>query len=191
MWRSTRNSATGETKTYLNGVLQKTYTGSASGAAIASANVLTFFEDDLASRGSEAKSGSADAIAIYDGVLTAADVAQLFQANVCAIPTSVDTATTVTAANATYDGLAHGATATVGPESPAGTVTFLYTGTGATVYNSAAAPTNAGTYHVVASFTPNDLVAYKPSSAETDFSIGRAAISDTIDDAAACLREHR
>jgi VCBS repeat-containing protein len=80
----TRNSATGEAKTYLNGVLQHTHTGAQSNDAIASANVLTFFEDDVQSGTNEAQAGSTDCIAIYNGVLTPADVSALYQANECA-----------------------------------------------------------------------------------------------------------
>jgi len=89
----------------------------------------------------------------------------------------VATTTTVNAANATYDGLPHGATAVVDPGSAAGTVTFLYTGTGATVYSSSAPPTNAGTYHVVATFTPTDPGAFRPSSGSADFTIKRATLT--------------
>ncbi len=94
---------------------------------------------------------------------------------------TVDTTTTVTAAAATYDGLPHGATAVITPGSPAGITAFHYTSTGG--YDSSDAPTNAGTYHVVATFTPDDLGAYNPSSGEADFTIETAAISLTIGDA--------
>lgn len=97
--------------------------------------------------------------------------------------TTSPTTTTVTAANATYDGLQHGATVVVDPGSAAGTTTFLYTGTGATVYSSNVAPSDAGTYHVVATFTPANLLAYDPSTGSADYTIGKAAIGYTIDDA--------
>lgn len=73
-----RNGATGVTTIYLNGVLQATYLAgsTASNAAVPLANVLTFFEDDA---GGEAAAGSTDYIAIYDGPLSATDVAALYQ----------------------------------------------------------------------------------------------------------------
>ena len=58
-----------------------------------------------------------------------------------------------------------------------------YTGTGATIYNSNAAPTNAGTYHVVATFTPTDPSAFNPSSGSADYTISKAAISYLIGNA--------
>jgi hypothetical protein len=88
---------------------------------------------------------------------------------------TVATTTTVTAPNATYDGSSHGATAVVTPGSAAGTVTFLYTGTGG--YNSSTAPTAAGTYHVVATFTPNNPGAFSGSSGSADFTISRATLT--------------
>jgi parallel beta-helix repeat protein len=101
-----------------------------------------------------------------------------FSAHVVNAPNPVvDTTTTVTAANAIYDGNPHEATAVVAPGSPAGTVTFLYTGTGATVYSSSTAPTNAGTYHVVATFTPANPAAYNPSSGSADFTISKATLT--------------
>lgn len=106
-----------------------------------------------------------------------------FGANFLVASSQVSTTTTVTAANATYDGNPHGATAVVTPGSPAGGTTFLYTGTGATVYSSIDAPTNAGTYHVVASFTPSVPSAYTPSSGSADYTISKKAIIYTIGDA--------
>src|SRR5207248_7187849 len=85
--------------------------------------------------------------------------------------------TTVTAANATYNGLPHGAMAVVTPGSLAGATTFLYTGTGATVYNSSAAPINAGTYHVVATFTPDDPSPYHSSSGSANYAISKATLT--------------
>ncbi len=62
-----RDGLTGETKVYLNGVLQEVYAGAASDAAIVTGNILTFFEDDVVSGGFESFSGSVDRILIYDG----------------------------------------------------------------------------------------------------------------------------
>jgi hypothetical protein len=89
----------------------------------------------------------------------------------------VNTTTTVTAADATYNGLPHSATAIVTPGSLAGATTFLYTGTGATVYNSSAAPINAGSYHVIATFTPDDLSAYHSSSGSANYTISKATLT--------------
>lgn len=62
-----RDGATGETRVFLNGVLQQVYLGEASDAAIVISNILTFFEDDAVTGGSESFSGSVDRILIYDG----------------------------------------------------------------------------------------------------------------------------
>src|SRR5262249_27996482 len=73
-----RDGVTGTTRIYLNGVLDVTYIGPGSSAAIPSTNVLAFFEDDTMSGGSEAAPGSVDYIAIYDGALTTTQVADVF-----------------------------------------------------------------------------------------------------------------
>jgi hypothetical protein len=83
----------------------------------------------------------------------------------------------VTAADATYNGLPHGATVVVAHGSLPGTTTILYTGTGATVYSSSDAPINAGTYHVVATFTPDEPSAYDSSSGSADYTISKAALT--------------
>lgn len=85
----TRDGASGETKVYLNGVLQMTYFNDVSAAAIPADNVLVFFEDDLVTGPNEAQAGAVDYIAIYDGALSAADVAALAQAGSAAGPDSV------------------------------------------------------------------------------------------------------
>lgn len=72
----TRESATGLTRIYFNGVLDVTYSGSVSNAAISANNILSFFEDDLGTR-TEAVAGSVDYIAIFNRPLTAAEVADL------------------------------------------------------------------------------------------------------------------
>jgi hypothetical protein len=97
--------------------------------------------------------------------------------------TTLPTTTTVTAANVTYDGLPQGASTVVSPGSAAGTTTFLYTGTGDTVYSSNVAPSNAGTYHVVATFTPDNPLAYDSSTGSADYTINKASISYRISDA--------
>ena len=104
--------------------------------------------------------------------------------NTTTVPiTTLPTSTTVTADNATYDGLAHGVTTVVSPGSAAGTTTFLYTGTGGTVYNSNVAPSNAGTYHVVASFTPANPLDFDSSTGSADYTIDKATISYTFGNA--------
>ncbi len=72
-----RSSSSGETKGYLNGQLQWTFTGRMGATAVPSSNVLIFFEDDFAEAQVEAQSGSTDCIAIYDGVLTASEISVL------------------------------------------------------------------------------------------------------------------
>ena len=104
--------------------------------------------------------------------------------NTTTVPiTTLPTSTTVTADNATYDGLAHGVTTVVSPGSAAGTTTFLYTGTGGTVYSSNVAPSNAGTYHVVASFTPANPLDFDSSTGSADYTIDKATISYTFGNA--------
>src|SRR5262249_37516955 len=49
----TRDGTTGETDVYLDGVLQQSYFGTPSDAAVPTTNVLTFFEDDLVTKGLE------------------------------------------------------------------------------------------------------------------------------------------
>ncbi|HXG46754.1 MAG TPA: hypothetical protein VNO52_03955, partial [Methylomirabilota bacterium] len=53
----TRDGATGETKTYLNGILQQTYVGFYSEIAVPGGNVLNFFRDDRVTAHWEADSG--------------------------------------------------------------------------------------------------------------------------------------
>jgi hypothetical protein len=87
----TRNAATGETRTYLNGILQRVYTGSVSGGAVSAMNRLIFFEDDNVTGRGEAQGGSVDYIRVYDGPLSAADVTTLNQVRGNGQPTvSVD-----------------------------------------------------------------------------------------------------
>lgn len=73
----TRDSSTGEAKGYTNRILQWTYTGGTGAVVVPPNNVLIFFEDDFPTGANEAQAGSVDCIAVYDGVLTAADVADL------------------------------------------------------------------------------------------------------------------
>jgi hypothetical protein len=72
----TRSGSTGETKAYINGVLQWTFTDT-SDYALPSGNLLRFFEDDVTTSQGEAAAGSAACIGIYDGVLEADEVADL------------------------------------------------------------------------------------------------------------------
>lgn len=71
----TRDSASGATHIYLNGVLSQTYFGGQSEVAIPGGNVLTFFEDDFSN--TEAVGGSVDFIAIYNRPLTEAEVSEI------------------------------------------------------------------------------------------------------------------
>jgi hypothetical protein len=94
--------------------------------------------------------------------------------------TVVDTETTVTADDAIYDGNPHGATAVTTPGGAVGSMAFTYSGTGDTDYGpTSAAPTNAGTYHVVAAFTPTNPLDFNPSSDEADYTIAKAPVADT------------
>jgi hypothetical protein len=78
------------------------------------------------------------------------------------------------AAASIYDGQPHGATASVHGvnEEDLGPVTFTYNG-------STTAPTAAGTYEVVASFTGN--AAYKPATAATTLIINARPATVTVD----------
>jgi hypothetical protein len=82
--------------------------------------------------------------------------------------------TTVTVANATFDGSPHGGSASVtGFDGLNQSVTVNYVGRNATAYpSSMTAPTNAGEYTISASFAgdPN----HEPSSDSREFSIARA-----------------
>jgi hypothetical protein len=86
--------------------------------------------------------------------------------------TIVDTSLQVEAPDATYDGQQHGATAIVNPGTALGTISYHYTGSGG--YDSDAAPINAGAYHVVATFTPDDASAFRSSTGSADFNIAQA-----------------
>ena len=72
----TRDGLSGETSVYLNGSLQRTYTGSGSADAVPTTNVLTFFEDDSVTN-SETAQGFVDFIAIYDRPLQANELVDL------------------------------------------------------------------------------------------------------------------
>jgi hypothetical protein len=91
-----------------------------------------------------------------------------------------NTTTTVTVANAVFDGQPHGGTANVTGagglnQNPAVT----YTGRNATVYGpSTTAPTNAGEYTASASFAAN--ADYNGSSDSKDFQIGKASQTITF-----------
>ncbi|MET0626323.1 MAG: Ig-like domain repeat protein, partial [Pyrinomonadaceae bacterium] len=84
------------------------------------------------------------------------------------------TTTTVTAANATYDGNPHGGTASVtGPAGLNQSLTVSYAGRNTTTYGpSTTPPTNAGDYTASASY-PGDAN-YEPSSDSEDYSIAKA-----------------
>lgn len=74
----TRDSISSLVSWYSNGVFQWSITDSA-GDAVFSApnNLVRFFEDDTLSSGTEASAGAVDCIRIYDGALTAGEVALL------------------------------------------------------------------------------------------------------------------
>jgi hypothetical protein len=73
----TRDGVSGTTTGYVNGVQQLSFTDGGSLAVFTSPNnIIRFLRDDGAT-GSEASAGSVDFIRIYDGALSAADVAAL------------------------------------------------------------------------------------------------------------------
>lgn len=96
---------------------------------------------------------------------------------------AINTSLTLSAPDVIYDGNPHAATATLDPTTAAGAITYHYTGTGDTWYDSEIAPTNAGSYHVVANFTPDNPAAFNPSSASADFVIARAQLTHIVGNA--------
>jgi hypothetical protein len=88
--------------------------------------------------------------------------------------------TTVSVANATYDGNAHGGTASVtGAGGLSQTLPVSYVGRNATVYGpSATAPTNAGDYAATANFTGDNN--HGSSSDSKNFSIAKATSATTV-----------
>ena len=79
----TRESSTGETKGYINGIRQWTFTGTVGAVIEPPTNELTFFEDDFPTGTREAQAGSVDCIAVYDGALSEAEVAALAAGDGC------------------------------------------------------------------------------------------------------------
>jgi len=72
----TRDGSTNTTNGYVNGVVQFTFVdGSAVSTFSDPGNIVNFFMDDFATSQREASAGFADAIRIYDGALTAGEVA--------------------------------------------------------------------------------------------------------------------
>jgi hypothetical protein len=72
----TRDGSTNNTKGYVDGVVQFTFVdGSAVSTFTGPGNIVNFFMDDFATSQREASAGFADAIRIYDGALTAGEVA--------------------------------------------------------------------------------------------------------------------
>ena len=87
------------------------------------------------------------------------------------IPAVTPTTLTLGSLSATYDGNPHAVSVTTDPAGQDGNVTFLYTGIDPTVYaESATAPTDAGSYHVVATLN----TATHTGSAEADLVISPA-----------------
>jgi hypothetical protein len=74
----TRDSSDDDVVGYVNGVEQISFTDSSDDAVFSGPNgIMRFFEDDTVTGGREASAGLATAISIYDGALTAAEVAAL------------------------------------------------------------------------------------------------------------------
>src|SRR5262249_46734232 len=88
--------------------------------------------------------------------------------------------TTVTVANATYDGLPHGGTATAtGAGALNQSLTVTYSGRNATTYGpSTPAPTNAGDYTASATFAGD--ANHTGSNDTKDFSIAKASSATTV-----------
>ena len=91
------------------------------------------------------------------------------------------TTTTVTAANATYDGNPHGGSANVtGPAGLSQSLTVSYSGRNSTTYGpSNTAPTNAGDYTASASYAGDSN--YNTSSDSKNYSIAKASQTITFD----------
>ena len=83
------------------------------------------------------------------GTLSAANYEFTFVNGVLTI-NKAPTITTAVGGTFTYDGLAHGGSGSV--NVPGGVVTISYVGTNGTIYNSTAAPINAGSYSVIATY---------------------------------------
>ena len=146
----TRDGASGVTSVYLNGVLQQAYTGYASAIAVPGTNVLTFFEDDFASRGLEAVGGSASYIATYDRPLTASEVANLGDPRLTILPqVSADQATVTVSENQTAANTGHWSNA-VALSASAGTVTQNSDGTWAWSFKATDGPEQSQTVTITA-----------------------------------------
>jgi hypothetical protein len=74
----TRDSSTNTLVGYVNGVSQISFTDSTSDATFTGTNgIIRFFEDDNVTGGNESSVGLATHISLYDGALTASEVAAL------------------------------------------------------------------------------------------------------------------
>jgi hypothetical protein len=74
----TRDSSTGLVVGYVNGVPEISFTDSSSDAVFNAANnIINFFQDDSVTGGRESSSGAVNKIEIFDGALSAAEVAAL------------------------------------------------------------------------------------------------------------------
>jgi hypothetical protein len=74
----TRDSSTGLVVGYVNGVQQISFTDTTSDAVFNAANnIINFFQDDNQTGGRESSSGAVNRIEIFDGALTATEVAAL------------------------------------------------------------------------------------------------------------------
>jgi hypothetical protein len=74
----TRDAASNTVTGYVDGVQQIQFTDSTSDAVFSAANnIINFFQDDTVTGGRESSSGAVSQIEIFDGALTAAEVAAL------------------------------------------------------------------------------------------------------------------
>jgi hypothetical protein len=164
----TRDGHTGQTRVYLNGVLQQVYTGEAFSDTLATANVLTFFEDDTVS-GNEIASGTVHRILVFNGVLNAADVNLLASGSTATLHTEVNEGDTATAVGTWSDAPSDVVTLS----ASVGTVTQNSNGTWSWSYTAAHGASDSQT--VVLTATDSDGL-----TAETSFQLIVHNIAPTI-----------
>ena len=109
------------------------------------------------------------------GSLQAANYNFTFAAGTLTIDPLLSSTTTVTAANAVYDGQPHGASsATATGAGLNQTLSVTYSGRNGTVYSALIAPTNTGDYTASATFAGD--ATHAPSSNSADFTIAKATL---------------
>src|SRR5262249_21625900 len=159
------------------------------GAAVSGSFAIAYYVGSTASGTASATAPTTAGRSPVLASFTSAD-ANYADAQSAAVTFTIGKATpSVTASDAggTYNGTAFPASATatgVGGAAVSGSFGFsYYVGSTATGTASATAPTNAGTYTVVASFTSADANYADTQSAAVTFTIGKATPSVTANDA--------